>query len=248
MRNKIYFASDFHLIARSSIQSKEREERVIRWLDSIKEDAKTIYLLGDLFDFWHEYKTVVPKGFVRFLGKLAELSDAGIEIIIFTGNHDLWMFGYLEQEIGISVYKNPVTTQLGNHTFMIGHGDGLCAQEKYYKLLRWGFHHPFFQFLFRWVHPDIGMFLAHKWSSHSRNKHPVSDQTFIEDKEWLLHYCKEQIEKQSIDFFIFGHRHLPIDYKLNEQGSRYINLGEWISQNHFAEYDGNHLYLREFID
>ena len=242
----IYFASDFHFGAPTKAASDQREKRVIHWLESIQDNAEAIYLLGDIFDFWHEYKTVVPKGNIRFLGKLAELSDSGIDIEVFTGNHDLWMSGYFEDELGISVYKEPEERVLKGRSFYIGHGDGLGPADKTYKNLRKLFHHPVSQFLFRWIHPDIGMKLAQFWSANSRSSHSEPEEFLGEESEWLVQYCKTVLETKSIDYFIFGHRHLPLDIRLNDQGSRYINLGEWISQNHYAVFDGNELQLLQF--
>lgn len=242
----IYFASDFHLGVPNKQASKEREDKIIRWLTSIESTAETIYLLGDLFDFWHEYKTVVPKGYVRFLGKLAELSDRGIDIQLFTGNHDLWMTDYFQEELGISVYSEPEVRIHQQKTFFIGHGDGLGPGEGSYKLIRKFFHHPVSKFLFRWIHPDIGIKLANYWSAKSRNSHGEEEQFQGEEKEWLLQFCKEKLKETTFDYFIFGHRHLALDINLNEEGSRYINLGEWFSQCNYARFDGEKLTLQKF--
>ncbi len=244
----IYFASDFHLGAPNLEESREREQRVIRWLTSIQDDAKAIYLLGDLFDFWHEYKTVVPKGFVRFLAKLAELKENGIEIHVFTGNHDIWMYGYFEEELGIPVYHKETKIELSGKRFMIGHGDGLGPGDQTYKVIKSIFRNPFFQFIFKIVHPDIGIWIATQWSKRSREKHKEPERFLGEDQEYLIVYCKEVLEKEHVDFFIFGHRHLPIDFSFEGKESRYINLGEWISQNQYAVFDGNELQLHSFKD
>lgn len=244
----IYFASDFHLGAPNHKESRIREDKIIRWLNAIEHDADTIFLLGDLFDFWHEYKTVVPKGFTRFFGKLAELSDKGIHIEVFTGNHDLWMSGYFEQELNISVLKEPEERTLLGKRFFIGHGDGLGPGDKTYKSLRSIFHHPFFQTLFCWLHPDIGISIANAWSKKSRSKHTEPEVFHGKDKEWLYIFSKEYLETKNsdIDFFIFGHRHLPLDLQIEETKSRYFNLGEWISQFQYAKFDGNTLELLKF--
>lgn len=243
---EVYFASDFHFGLPDEESSREREQRVIRWLDSIKDSADTIFLLGDLFDFWHEYKSVVPKGNVRFLGKLAELSDAGIQIELFTGNHDLWVNDYFQKELNIQVHKNPKEYIINGKSFFIGHGDGLGPSDGFYKFLRKVFHHPIAQTLFRWIHPDIGMRIANYWSRNSRNAHKEPEEFLGEEKEWLIVYCKEKLKEKHYDYFVFGHRHLPIDIELNEAGSRYINLGEWISQNHYAVFNGEELALHKF--
>lgn len=242
----VYFASDFHLGAPNLAASHQREKKIIKWLESIEDNAQAIFLLGDLFDFWHEYKTVVPKGYVRFLGKLAELSDKGIQIEVFTGNHDLWMSGYFEEELGIKVVKEPEIREFGGKTFYLGHGDGLGSSDKVYKQLRKLFHHPVSQAMFRWLHPDIGMKLANKWSTASRKSHSEPEPFRGEEHEWLITYCKEILQNQHIDYFVFGHRHWPIDITLNEKGSKYINLGEWISQCNYAEFNGEELTLKQF--
>ncbi len=246
--DKIYFASDFHLGAPNFEASLERERRIIRWLDSIKHDAKAIYLMGDIFDFWHEYQTVIPKGFSRFQGKLAELADAGIELNIFTGNHDMWMRDYFPKEFGANVYHEPQIVQLNGKTFYLAHGDGLVPEEKTYNVLKKVFGNKFFQFLFQWLHPDIGMRIAQTWSKESRKGHSEPEVFLGEDKEYLIQFAQKKLDEEPIDYFIFGHRHLPIEYQLNEAGSTYINLGEWINQNHYAVFDGESVQLLPFND
>ena len=245
-RNKIYFASDFHLGIPDKEKSLKREKDIVRWLDSIKEDARELYLVGDIFDFWFEYKHVVPKGYVRLLGKLLELKDSGVEIHYFTGNHDLWMFGYLEEELGIPVYHKPITKTIGDKKFFIGHGDGLGPEDKGYKMLKRVFRNPLCQKLFSWLHPDIGIFIANKWSRYSRYTEDQQPEEFLgEDEEWLIQYCRRKLKEADYDYFIFGHRHLPIDYKLNEN-SRYINLGDWLYFYTYAVFDGGNLELTSF--
>lgn len=242
----IYFASDFHLGMPTKKTSREREEIIIRWLSTIEKDAETIYLLGDLFDFWHEYKTVVPKGFVRFLGKLAHLSDKGIDIQVFTGNHDLWMTDYFQKELGISVFKEPEKRTHNEKSFFIGHGDGLGQGEATYKVIRTLFHHPVSQFLFKWIHPDIGMKLATYWSKQSRGSHGDQEVFRGEENEYLVQFCKEKLEQAYFDYFVFGHRHLPLEITLHEKGSKYFNLGEWFTQYNYATFDGQNLSLQQF--
>lgn len=248
---KIYFSSDHHLGVPSKEKSREREKVIIQWLETIRHDAQVIFLVGDIFDFWFEYGHVVPKGFVRILGKLAELSDSGIELIIFTGNHDMWMFGYLTSELNASIYRNPVEFEVSSgattKSFLIGHGDGLGPGDRIYKMLKRIFANSFFQFLFRIVHPDVGMWIATEWSKRSRiaNINKGEERFMGEDKEWLLHYCKDVEEVRHHDFYVFGHRHLPLDLRVNGN-SRYVNLGEWVTQQTFAEFDGEDLLLKVF--
>jgi UDP-2,3-diacylglucosamine hydrolase len=245
---KTYFASDFHLGINGHLPARERERQIVRWLDAVAPDAEAIYLVGDLFEFWFEYKTVVPKGFSRFLGKLAELRDAGMPIYVFTGNHDLWMFGYFQEEFGIPVYYKPIQLELHGKQFFIGHGDGLGPNDKGYKRMKKVFTNPLSQWLFRWFHPDLGMRLANFSSQKSRDAMPPEERSWMgENKEWLLQYCHRKIDAGvEPDYFIFGHRHLPIDWQLKNGRSRYINLGEWMYACSYAVFDGVELELRFF--
>ena len=243
---KIYFASDNHLGAPTKEQSFPREQKFVAWLDEIKEDAAVIFLLGDLFDMWMEYKTVVPKGFTRTLGKLAEISDSGIPIHYFVGNHDLWMNGYFEEELNIPVYHKPQEYTFNNTTFFIGHGDGLGPGDKGYKRMKKVFTNPFFKWLYRWLHPDFGMRIAQHLSVKNKMISGDDDAKFLgEDNEWLAQYCKRKLENKHRDFFVFGHRHLPLDIKLNET-SRYVNLGDWVSYYTYGVFDGETMELKEY--
>lgn len=245
---KIYFASDLHLGASALNNNRERERLFVKWLDEIKKDADKIYLLGDVFDFWFEYKQAVPRGHTRFLGKLSELTDRGIEIHLFTGNHDFWIFNYLSIECGIIIHRDTETLILNNKKFFLGHGDGLGDFDRSYKLLRKIFNNKFLQICFSWLHPDIGIWLAHKWSSHSRLKGTGSveaEEYRGEDKEWLIIYSKEILNTEHYDFFIYGHRHFPIDIKIGEK-TRYINLGDWISHFTYGVLDKQDFKLKKY--
>ena len=240
---KVYFSSDNHLGAPTPELSKPREQRFVAWLNEIQSDAAALFLLGDLFDFWFEYRTVVPKGFVRVLGKLAELSDAGIPICFFVGNHDLWMKDYFKTELGIPVFHQPQAFSIGGHRFFIGHGDGKGPGDKGYKRMKKVFSSPFFQWLFRWIHPDIGVRIAQYLSVKNKLISGDEDREFLgEDGEWLAQYAKRKLEKTHYDYFIFGHRHLPMTIDLGG-GSTYINLGDWISHYTYATYDGQQTKL-----
>jgi UDP-2,3-diacylglucosamine hydrolase len=243
---KIYFLSDFHLGAPDYEKSLTREKEVVKFLDSIKQDAAEIFIVGDMFDFWYEYKTVIPKGYSRILGKLAEITDSGIKVHFFVGNHDMWMNGYFEKELNIPVYYQPKIFQFNNKSFYIGHGDGLGPGDEGYKFLKKVFRNPICHWLFGILHPSLGMGLANFLSRRSKEKTGTSDETFLgEDKEWLIIYCKEVLEKQYFDYFIFGHRHYPIDFPLNSS-SRYINLGDWIRTFTYACFDGNEIELKQW--
>ncbi|CAI8166437.1 MAG: UDP-2,3-diacylglucosamine hydrolase [Bacteroidota bacterium] len=240
---KVYFASDNHLGAPNLEKSKVREKQFVAWLDNIKADAAAIYLMGDLFDLWIEYKRVIPKGFVRVLGKLAELADSGIPIHFFVGNHDMWMQDYFETELGIPVYYEPQQITLNNTSFFIGHGDGLGPGDKGYKRMKKVFRNPFIQWLYRLIHPDLGLRIAQHMSLKNRLISGDDDKIYNgPETEWLVHYCKEKLKIQKTDYFIFGHRHLPLDIELSKT-SRYINLGDWLEYNTYAVFDGNSVSL-----
>jgi UDP-2,3-diacylglucosamine hydrolase len=245
---KVYFASDNHLGAPTSKDSLPREQKFVAWLDAIKKDAAAIYLMGDLFDFWFEYEKVVPKGFTRTLGKLAELSDTGIKITYFVGNHDLWMNGYFEEELNIPVFHKPQEVTINKTSFYIGHGDGLGPGDKGFKRMKKVFVNPLSKRLFRWLHPDLGVRLGQYMSVSNKMISGEEDAKFLgEDKEWLVQYCKRKLESKHYDYFIFGHRHLPLDIKLNDT-STYVNLGDWISYFTYAVFDGEKVELKKRIE
>ena len=238
LSKKIYFASDQHFGAPTFEESRQREEKFVRWLDQIKQDAEVLFLLGDLFDFWFEYKTVVPKGFIRVLGKLAELRDSGISIHFFVGNHDLWMQDYFKKELNIPVYHEPKEFVFHNKTFLIGHGDGLGPGDKSYKRLKKVFTNPLSKWLFRWLHPDLGVSLAQYLSVKNKLISGEEDRNFLgEEKEWLVQFSKEALREKHRDYFVFGHRHLPMKIDLGQQ-SHCINLGDWISSFTYGVFDG----------
>lgn len=243
---KIYFASDQHLGLPNYKDSLEREKIFIKWLDTIKTDAEAIFLLGDLFDFWFEYKKVVPKGFIRVLGKLAEIKDSGVPIYFFVGNHDLWMDGYFEKELNIPVYHKPREYTINNKTFLIGHGDGLGPGDKGYKRMKKVFVNPISKWLYRWLHPDIGMRLGVYLSTKNKMISGDEDAKFLgEENEWLAQYCKRKLESKHYDYFLFGHRHLPMEIEVGKN-STYINLGDWINHFTYGVFDGEEMELMSF--
>lgn len=243
---KIFFASDFHLGVPNHEASVAREKKIIAWLDSIKNEAHTIYLLGDIFDFWFEYKHAIPKGHIRLQGKLAELRDAGIPIVFFTGNHDMWMFDYFPKELGIPVYRDPLVLEVGSQRLLIGHGDGLGPGDHTYKVLKKFFNSSLCQWLFARLHPNLGIGIANRWSRNSRLTNMKREEGYQGNEgEFLWVYCNEIEQKQHHDYYIFGHRHLPLDLSIGER-SRYINLGEWVNFSTYAEYDGKTVALKTF--
>ncbi len=243
---KIYFASDFHLGAPSYDHSRDREDKIVRWLNSVQETAQEIYLVGDLFDFWFEHTYTIPKGFVRLQGKIAELTDSGIVVKVFTGNHDMWMFDYLPRELGFTLYREPIEIEYNRKKFFIGHGDGLGPGDHGYKLLKKVFASKISQWFFARLHPNFSFWLAQTSSKKSRLHTALDDEKYLgDDKEWLAVFAREKLEREHFDYFIFGHRHYPIDIQVGKN-SRYINLGEWMNYCTFAEFDGENLKLLKF--
>ena len=245
---KIYFVSDFHLGVPTYEKSLVREKLLVKWLDEIKTDADEIYLMGDVFDFWFEYKTVVPRGYVRLFGKLVELTDAGIPIHLFRGNHDMWAFDYMEKEVGLQLHREPVVKDFNGKKFFIAHGDGLGPGDYGYKFLKKVFEFKPNQWLFRWFHPDFSIKMALFWSRKSRyaNQAKELDKKFDPNTERLYLFAKNKIENgEQIDYFIFGHRHIPVLLPVGEQ-STYINLGDWIVNFSYAVFDGEKVELKFF--
>jgi UDP-2,3-diacylglucosamine hydrolase len=243
---KIYFASDFHLGVPTLEKSHIREKRICAWLESIKADTAELYLVGDLFDFWWEYKYTVPKGTVRLLGKIAEFTDAGIPVHFFVGNHDLWMKDYFVKELGVSVHHEAIMKTYSGKKFYIGHGDGLGPGDRWYKFLRSIFANKTCQWLFSRLHPNLAFYLARASSRRSKESTGERDAVFLgKDKEWLYQFCNAKLKTEHIDYFIFGHRHLPLDLELGSS-SRYLNLGDWIQYNSYAVFDGEGLKLLRY--
>jgi UDP-2,3-diacylglucosamine hydrolase len=241
---KIYFLSDFHLGAPNYESSLQREKKIVSFLESIRQSASAIFIVGDIFDFWYEYKQVVPKGYVRLLGKLAEITDSGIPVHFFVGNHDMWMRNYFQKELNMSVYFEPETFEWNGKKLFIAHGDGLGPEDHGYKFMKSIFRNPFCQWLFGLLHPSWGMGIANYFSRKSRKKTGKQDEVFLgEDKEWLIIFSRSILAKEHYDYFIFGHRHLPLDLKLTDK-SRYINLGDWITYFTYAEFDGHSVQLK----
>lgn len=239
----IYFASDLHLGVDLKKSSLEREKLFCDWLSSIASDATEIFLIGDLFDFWFEYSSVVPRGHVRLLGKLAELSDKGIPITVFIGNHDMWMFDYFEKELNIPVLRTPIRKEILGKQFIIGHGDGLGPGDKGYKVLKKIFANPVCQWLFARLHPNFGFGLARFWSARSR-EYTVEEKFLGPEKEWLVQYSESKIiQDPNLDFLVFGHRHLPIECILSNGKTKYINTGDWMFHFSYGVFDGNELKL-----
>lgn len=241
---KIYFASDFHLGAPDCEASLQREKKIVSWLDKVSEDATEIFLVGDIFDFWFEYKRAIPKGFVRLQGKIAELTDRGIPIHVFTGNHDMWIFDYIPKELGVSLYREPITREFFGKRYFIGHGDGLGPGDRGYKFIKKVFANKISQWFFARLHPNFGIWLAEKSSKTSRAHTGNSDEKYHGDEnEWLFQFCQNTLKTQHYDYFVFGHRHLPLEKEVGEN-SMYVNLGEWINYCTYLEVSANKVELK----
>jgi UDP-2,3-diacylglucosamine hydrolase len=251
MGHKIYFASDFHLGIPDHDRSLEREKKLVAWLDMARKDASEIFLMGDLFDFWFEYKTAIPRGYARLLGKLAEITDSGIPVHLFRGNHDMWAFNYLTKELNIQLHRDPEYRDFNGKHFYLAHGDGLGPGDNGYKFIKKVFANPFNQWLFRQLHPDFGIRMALFWSRKSRKANVEKEKR---QQDIVLKLINQRITIHSnallkqhpeLDFLIFGHYHLPLDTTL-PGGARQIVLGDWITHFTYAEFDGEKLELKKF--
>ena len=244
-RNKTYFISDLHLGA-SYLDRKESERRAVRWLDSIKHDARRLFLMGDILDYWYEYRHVAPQGYIRFLGKLAELSDLGVEIHWFTGNHDIWIFDYLPNELGIILHRTHTEMTIDGRKFLLAHGDDVGNRSRKFRFLQALFRNKLAQWCYSWIHPDLTIAFAHRWSSSSRQAHSDENTQYKgENQEPLVLFAKEYAANHDIDYFIFGHRHILLDLMLTRK-SRIVILGDWIQLFSYAVYDGNNLCVEIF--
>lgn len=246
MKKRIYFASDAHLGFPNRLAGRDRELRFAAWLDSISNDVEELYLLGDIFDFWFEYKHVVPRGFTRIIGRLAQFTDRGIPVHFFTGNHDLWVRDYLVSEAGVILHRKPYTTQLHGKTFYMAHGDGLGKGDVGYKMLKWFFTNRILHWLFSRLHPNFAVGLAHAWSNKSRYAKGVVADTLNPEKDILLNYARETELKQHFDFHVFGHRHRPVNIEIGDKKAQFINLGDWLTHFSYGVFDGNEFRLEFF--
>lgn len=242
---KLYFASDFHLGVPDAVSSRKREQHIVRWLDTVESDAQAVFIVGDMFDFWFEYRHAIPKGYSRLIGKLCALQDAGIDIHLFHGNHDLWQFGYFESEIGCHVHQSPLMFGCCDKNFYIAHGDGLGPGQRWFKFILWIYRNRFFQRLFAAIHPNLGIPLANWFSKHSKENTFGTNSTYLgDDKEYLMLHAADIINRFPVDYFLFGHRHLP--FEKNILNAKVFNLGDWFASYTYAVFDGNDLKLQKF--
>jgi UDP-2,3-diacylglucosamine hydrolase len=243
---KIFFLSDLHLGMHPEEDSRRREKKVVQWLDEIYREASEIYLLGDTFDYWYEYKRVVPRGFTRFLGKMAGITDAGVKVHMFTGNHDVWIFDYLPEEIGVEVHRKPIVREYGGKRFYIAHGDGLGPGQRGFKILKWLFTNKTAQWCYSRIHPNATVAFAKRWSRKSRHAKGVTTGFLGVDQEYLIQFAREELKKEHFDYFVFGHRHLPLELDLGD-GSTLFYLGDWIENFSYAVFDGEKLQLKQLL-
>lgn len=249
MRKKIYFLSDAHLGSWAIEHRRTHERRLVSFLDKIKDEAAAVYMLGDMFDFWYEFRYVVPKGFTRFLGKVAELTDRGVEVHIFTGNHDIWCLDYFEKECGMTIHREPCLLELYGKEIYLAHGDEFST-ERSFRFLRSVFHNRFLQWMFSMVHPRWSIWMGHSWARHSMLKHKVKGDTpFLgPEKEDCMIFARKYLESHpTVDCFIFGHRHVDEDLPIGD-ASRCIYLGDWISTFAYVVLDGNTIERKYFIE
>lgn len=245
--SSIVFASDFHLGMPGRYSSKEREEQLIRWINDVASHADEVFLLGDIFDFWFEYSKVIPKGFVRLQAAIAGLCDTGIPVHLFIGNHDMWAFDYFTQELGVIMHRKPIQIERQGVQIFIAHGDGLGPGERTFKVIRKMFHSRLLIKMFQWLHPDIGIRIAHRWSSSSRASHGDIYQYHGAKKEYLIQFAEEYLHSHpEIDYFFFGHRHLVFNYLLSNGRSRYINTGDWLNFNSYAVMEQGRISLHSY--
>lgn len=246
---KTYFVSDAHLGSKALKDKFFNEKKLVRWMNEIQPDCEALYLLGDMIDFWFEYREAVPKGYARFFGKLAEFTDAGIPVYWFAGNHDIWLFDYVQKELGVQVVQGSLSISIKGKQFFLSHGDGLGDPSFMFRLLRGIFHSRACQRLFGWIHPDMGLTFGLNWAKHSRLKREDHPETYLgENQEYLIQFVKNEIREkgdQSADFYIFGHRHIVLDLQLSVK-SRIVILGDWFQHFTFASFDGEHLELVNF--
>ncbi len=243
----VYFASDMHLGVRGFLHTREKEKLIVRWMDEIRPDCHVLVLCGDVFDFWYEWKKVVPKGYVRILAKIAEFVDAGIPVYYFSGNHDMWAKDYFVEETGVVLFHEPREFDISGKRFFVGHGDGLGPKDRKFKMMKALFKNRFARWLFsHLLHPDFAIRLADYFSRRSRTATGRSENTYLgDDCEWLYMFCTDTLKKEHFDYFIFGHRHLAIDKRLEER-ARYINLGDWLTFYTYGQWDGREFHLKTY--
>jgi UDP-2,3-diacylglucosamine hydrolase len=244
-KKKLYFVSDVHLGAQALSDNTMRERLFADWLSEISTDAAAVFLMGDIFDFWFEYRKVVPRGHTRVLGRIAEMTDSGIPVHFFTGNHDIWVFDYLPLETGVTVHRDYYTTELMGKKFFLAHGDGLDKNDKGYLMLKKIFKSRVLQWLFARLHPNFAVGIAHRWSKNSRLSKKVSGPAFEAENEGMYEFALSVLEKEHFDYFIFGHRHRLANLEMNEN-TRFILLGEWIKTFSYGVFDGEKFELKKY--
>lgn len=244
-KGKIFFISDVHLGAPALKNNNEREIRFANWLDDIKDDVAELYLMGDIFDFWWDYKKVVPRGFTRIFGRLADLTDRGIPVHFFVGNHDLWAFDYFQEELGLTIHQNEIVKEIAGKKFLLAHGDGLDASDKGYIFLKKLFTNKTLQWVFSRLHPNFALTVAHNWSKSSRLAKINIEEEFEENKEGMYKFAENFLKQEFVDYFIFGHRHKMVNSKIGEE-SHFVLLGDWITHFSYGVFDGEKFELKKY--
>lgn len=249
MKN-VYFISDAHLGSWALDHRRMQERRLVRFLDDIKDKAQAVYMLGDMFDYWYEFKYVVPKGYTRFLGKLSELTDRGVEVHWFIGNHDIWMYGYLERECGVILHKEPITVEIMGKVFYLAHGDGMGDPSRMFRFLRSLFRNRTCQFLYSLLPTRFTMWLGMTWAKKSMQEHRLAgvEPYMGEDREYEVLYAKEYLKTHpDVNYFMFGHRHIELDLMLSHS-TRIMLLGDWITQYTYAVFDGTSMLMENYLE
>lgn len=244
-KGKTYFVSDVHLGAPALNNNRERELLFARWLDEIKDNVNELFLMGDIFDFWHEYKKVAPRGFTRIIGRIGDFTDRGIPVHFFTGNHDLWVYDYLPEEAGVVVHRNEILKEINGKRFFLAHGDGLDAADVGYRRLKKIFTNKTLQWLFARLHPNAALTLGHGWSKKSRIAKLGTDENFVVKDDGMYKFAEEYLKKEPVDYFIFGHRHQMAMEQINKN-STFVLLGDWINKFSYGVFDGEKFELKQF--
>ena len=242
LRQKTYFFSDAHLGLGSREDDRQREMRLVRFLSSVQRDAAQIFIVGDLFDYWFEYRSVVPKNYFRLFTKLSELTEQNIRLVFIAGNHDFWVKDYFSNELGMDVHRNPLDVTISGKRFLLHHGDGLLKDDLGYKILKKILRNRINIFLFSLLHPDLSGWIA-RWSSHTSRQY-TSKRTY--EGSGMLEFATRMIKTEGFDFVVMGHNHVSSYHSID--GGAYVNLGDWIDENTYAVFDGKNIKLKKWVD
>ena len=248
----VYFISDAHLGCRAIEHQRTQQRRLTRFLDQIKDKAEAVYMLGDMFDFWFEYRQVVPRGFTRFLGKVSELTDSGVEVHWFVGKHDMWMTDYLECECGVTIHREPCLVEIYGKEFYLSHGHhvDIAPGDWRTRLMFRMFESTFVRRMATLIHPDLFVDFGLNWARHSRMRHMAQGEEPYkgEHDERMVTFAKQYLATHpSVNYFLFGHRHIELDLMLTHE-CRLLILGEWYSHFTYVSFDGSTLVMNDYIE